>query len=142
MARTVVRRRYVGRADEPAAWEELSALFDAVWGADARSLPKYPQVIGGTHADWQDAAGNRHEAASLDEIREAYQKGETAVISIGRVLGKEGRTSFRYWPGGGATVLFEVEAEDETTAETVITKDAVSLCRRFIALPRRQGMWM
>jgi Phage integrase family len=119
MARTIVRRRYVGRAVEPITWEALSALFDAVWGADARSLPKYPQVIGGTHADWQDAAGNRHEASSLDEIREAYQRYETAVISIGRLLGTEGRTGFRYWPGR-ATVQFQVEAEDEATAERLV----------------------
>lgn len=120
MAKTAVSRRYLGRANEAVPWEALSALFDAVWGPEARSLPKYPKVIGGIGADWTDAEARRHEAGSLDEVREAYEKHETATISIHRLFDGDSRTrtDFRYWPAQ-AKVLFEVEA-DESTAERLV----------------------
>src|SRR5262249_14974567 len=121
VARTGVSRRYVGRASKPVPWDVLSTLFDAVWGPEARSLPKYPQVIGGKHANWTDAAGNRHDAESLDEVREAYEKYATGSIKIGRLFGADSgaRTEFRYWPRV-ATVTFEVEAADQTTADRLV----------------------
>lgn len=55
MARHRVKRAYRGIADAPVAWEQLSALLLEIWGEGMKTLPRYPQVIGGTFASWVDA---------------------------------------------------------------------------------------
>jgi hypothetical protein len=119
MAKSTITLSYVGRAEQPVAWEALLRIFDTVCGPEARSLPKYPQIIGAAHASWHDASGVEHEAESLDEVGQAYQKRETAFISFRRLLESGSRCSFRYWPAK-AEASIEVRMRDQTIAEQCI----------------------
>jgi hypothetical protein len=118
MAKSTTTLSYSGRAEKPVEWVALLRIFDSVWGAEARSLPKWPQAIGAVHASWQDASGVEHEAESLDEIGQAYQQYETAFISF-RGYGSGFHYSFRYWPAK-AEASFQVRTGDQTIAEQYI----------------------
>jgi hypothetical protein len=72
MAKRTITLTYSGRAEKPVEWEALLRIFETIWGPEARSLPKYPEVIGAIHASWHDALGIEHEAESLDEVGQAY----------------------------------------------------------------------
>lgn len=87
MAKVTITRSMSGKANEPVAQDALIRIFDSIWGSDARSLPKYPDVIGAIHASWEDGSGATHEADSLDEILQAYQQKKTAYIYL-RSYGK------------------------------------------------------
>lgn len=119
MAKSTITLSYSGRAEKPVEWAALLRIFDTVCGPEARSLPKYPEVIGAAHASWHDASGVEHEAESLDEVGQAYQKHETAFISFRRLLESGSRCSFRYWPAK-AEASIKVWVGDQTTAEQYI----------------------
>ncbi len=120
MARTILTRSYSGRAEKPVDWDAILQVFDAIWGAEARSLAVYPEVIGGVRAIWQDAAGVEHEAESLDEVGQAYQQYETALISFSGSLGNGPRCLFKYWPAK-AEALISVRTEDHKLAEQIVS---------------------
>jgi hypothetical protein len=119
MAKSTITLSYLGRTEKPVEWAALLRIFDTVCGPEARSLPKYPKIIGAAHASWHDASGVEHEAESLDEVGQAYQKHETAFISFRRLLASGSRCSFRYWPAK-AEASIEVRMGDQTTAEQYI----------------------
>jgi hypothetical protein len=116
MAERTITLSYSGRAEQPVEWEALLRIFVTIWGREARSLPKYPDVIGAVHGSWHDALGVRHEAESLDEIEQAYQQRETAYISLRGSLGPPLPCRFKYWPAR-AEAWVEVQARDQTIAE-------------------------
>jgi hypothetical protein len=105
-------------------WETLARTFDALWGdalwsKEARSLPKYPNVVGGVHARWVDGQNAEHEAVSLDEIKQAYERLETASITFSGLTETGLHRNFHYRPSKvEASVV--VEAPDPTTAEQII----------------------
>ncbi len=119
MAQTTIRRSYQGRAGEPVSWEALLRIFDTIWGEAARSLPKYPQIIGAIHASWSDALGTNYEADSLDEVSRAYQQRRTASISFNGLFQRVSRCSFRYCPDK-VEASIDVQAGDQETAEYII----------------------
>lgn len=119
MAKDTVTRRYRGRAKEPITWDALLQIFDALWGEENRSLPKYPKIIGAVHAKWVDGQDIYHEAESLDEIEQAYKRFETASIIFTGFLEKGHSRSFQYWPSK-AEVFIEVQAPDKATADQLI----------------------
>ena len=117
---TTVTRRYRGRAPEPVSWEALVRIVDSLWGESARSLPKYPKVIGGIYGRWFDGRSIQHEAESIDEIERAYKQFETASIVFTGSIGKGPSSAFQYWPSKGEAFI-EVQAPDETTANQLIS---------------------
>lgn len=119
MAQTILTRRYIGRAQEPVDWEALVRIFDFLWGERARSLPKYPDVIGAVHGKWIDGNDAQHEAASLDEIEHAYKKFETASIVFSGSIERGPHSFFQYQPSK-AEAFIEVQAPDEATADQLI----------------------
>lgn len=120
MAKSTITLNYSGRAEQPVEWEALLRIFDTIWGPEARSLPKYPKVIGAVHASWQDASRVEHEAESLDEVGQAYRQYETALlISFRGYLDSGTRCFFKYWPPK-ADASIEVRVGDQTTAEQYI----------------------
>lgn len=82
MARVKIPAVYVGRAEEAVPWDAVERVFDAIWSAAWRSLPRYPEVIGDVWASWWDGDGLEHEADSLDEVGAAYRRFETGRIHI------------------------------------------------------------
>jgi hypothetical protein len=119
MAKTIVIRKYKGRALQPVSWEALIRIFDTLWGERARSLPKYPEVIGAVHRRWINGHTTQHEAASLDEIENAYKEFETASIIFTGSIERGPNSVFQYWPSK-AEAFIEVQAPDETTADSLI----------------------
>lgn len=124
MAQTTVTRTYRGKAPRQVGWETLARIFDALWGdalwsEEARSLPKYPKVIGAAHARWVDGQNAEHEAASLDEIKQAYERLETASITFSGSTETGQIRNFHYRPSKKEASVV-VEAPDPTTAEQVI----------------------
>lgn len=119
MAKSTITLSYSGRAEKPVEWEALLRIFDTVWGPEARSLPKYPEVIGAVHASWHDASGVEHEAESLDEVGQAYQQHATAFISFRGLRESGSHCSFRYWPAK-AEASIQVRRGDQTIAEQYI----------------------
>lgn len=118
MAKVTVTRGYIGMAPKPVAWEALVRIFDAIWGPEKHSLPKYPQIIGAAHASWHDASGAEHEASSLDEVREAYESRETALISL-HGYNETVHCYFRYCPARVEAAV-EVQACDRESADRFI----------------------
>lgn len=119
MAQTTVTKRYKGKAQEPVSWEALLRIFDALYDEKARSLPKYPSVIGAVHGKWIDGDNAQHEAASLDEIEDAYKKYKTASIVFSGSINNGPRSSFQYWPSK-AEAFIEVQAPNKNTADQLI----------------------
>jgi hypothetical protein len=65
---------------------------------------------------WEDREGVGYVAESLDEIGQAYQRREAAVISL-RSFGQHLlRCHFRYWPSKAEAYL-EIYASDQVTVE-------------------------
>lgn len=118
MAKTSVTRAYRGKAPEPVAWEALARIFDALLGKEARSLPKYPSVIGAFHAKWSDAEKVEYEATSLDEIRAAYEGLKTASVTFSG-LTQTREINFHYRPPE-AEASVVVIAPDALTAERLV----------------------
>jgi len=119
MVRVTIRRSYRGRAHEPVSWEALLRIFITIWGEKALSLQKFPQVIGGVWALWEDGLGAKHEADSLDEVGQAYQQHKTALISFSGSLEAHPRCNFRYWPAN-AEASIDVRAGDQETVDRII----------------------
>ena len=119
MVRVTIRRSYRGRAHEPVIWEALLRIFITIWGEKALSLQKFPQVIGGVWALWEDDSGAKHDADSLDEVRQAYQQCKTALISFGGSLEGRPRCEFKYWPAR-TEAFINVQAGNKETAEQII----------------------
>lgn len=118
MAKTTTRQSYQGRAGEPVSWEALLRIFDTIWGEAARSLPKYPQIIGAVHASWHDALNTKYEADSLDEVSQAYEQHKTSSISFSG-FGQGLRCDFKYCPVKAEASIY-VQASDLKTAEQII----------------------
>lgn len=133
MAHTTVSRSYTGRAESPASWDSLLDLFDKAWGADARALPAYPNVIGGVFARWTDGQGNEHKADNLDELGAAYKGHETAAITITGHIEDRPRCSLHYRPAR-ATVAFSVDAGDVATVDAFVesVRQVFPLTARYI----------
>lgn len=119
MAKVTIGRRYRGRAPVPINWEGLLRIFVAIWGERALQLSKFPQVIGGVYASWYDDSGAKHDADSLDEVRQAYQQYKTALISFSGSLEARPRCEFKYWPAR-AEAFINVQAGNKETAEQII----------------------
>jgi TIR domain. len=118
MATSTNTLNYMGRAEQPVEWAALLRIFDTVCGPEARSLPKYPKIIGAVHASWQDASGVEHEADFLDEVGQAYQQYETFFISF-RGYKSDSEWYFEYWPAT-ATAWIRVRMGDRRIAEQYI----------------------
>jgi hypothetical protein len=119
MAQTTVTRKYKGKAQGHVNWDAILRIFDALYGEKARSLPKYPAVIGAVHGKWIDSDNAQHEAASLEEIKDAYNKYKTASIIFSGSIDKRHYSFFQYWPSK-AEAFVEVQAPDNTTADQLI----------------------
>jgi len=118
MAKSSITLRYSGKADAPITWDTFLGIFDAIWGEEARSLPSYPEVIGGINASWEDADSVTHKVDLIDELGQAYQQEKTTVIWIqARNIGPE--STFRYWPAK-AEVEFVVSAKNRALASKYI----------------------
>src|SRR3989442_6407401 len=96
MARVTLRDH--GRAPGPVPWDALERLVEILWGPQARSLPKYPQVVGAIHAHWLDDQNTQYTVETLDELAEAYRTQRTASIAISGKIGDGPRCRFDYWP--------------------------------------------
>lgn len=138
MAQTTVTRTYTGKTLTQVDWETLARIFDALWGdalwsKKARSLPKYPNVVGGVHARWVDGQNAEHEAASLDEIKQAYERLETASITFSGLTETGQNRNFHYKPSKKEASVV-VEAPDPTTAEQIIkaVSKAFPLIERYV----------
>jgi hypothetical protein len=119
MAKITVTLRYKGKASEPVGWEALLRIFDGFWGEEARTLPKYPKVLGGVHAIWVDGDAIQHDAESLDEVKESYVQKLTASISFVGSLTPGPYCDFRYFPIRDEASI-EVKASDTVTAEKLV----------------------
>ena len=97
--RLTASRSYSGNSGEPIPWEALEQIFDAMSGSDAQSLRSWPETMNNVSAQWRDRAGVTHKAASLAEVREAYERQDTYDLRFGgwREGGKP--CYFNYWPG-------------------------------------------
>jgi hypothetical protein len=116
MAQITIRRSYSGRARQPVEWGAILRIFDTIWGRENQSLPKYPDAIKNIHGSWEDREGVKYDANSLNEIGQAYQRHETAVISL-RSFGQPLlRCRFIYRPSE-AQAYFEIYASDQAIAE-------------------------
>ena len=111
MARKTFQLSYSGEAPKALAWDDLLAIFDELFGMEARSLAKFPSVLGGTWSGWYDARNVKHEADSLNEVRQAYDRKETAEIYF-----SSGTTYFLYTPGS-LRALIKIQSESENRAE-------------------------
>ena len=133
MAKTTVTRVYRGRAIEPISWEALLRIFDGFWGEETRTLPKYPKVLGAVHAIWVDGDAIRHDAESLDEVKESYLQELTASISFVGSLTPGPNCNFQYWPAR-AKASFKVEASDAITADKLVdvVKNEFPLIVRYV----------
>jgi TIR domain len=133
MAKTLVTRQYVGKAQEAVSWAALLRILDGVWGEKARSLPKFPYTIGGIHARWIDGNNVEHEATSLDEVERAYRNEETARIEFSGAIGEVVGHTFQYWPAIAQAVI-QVRAPDETTADRLlgVVQQEFPLVARYI----------
>lgn len=120
MAQTTVTKRYKGKAQGPVSWEALLQIFDTLYGEKARSLPKYPAVIGAVYGKWIDSDNTQQEAASLVEIEDAYKKNETAYIIFSGSIDKGPPCIFEYWPSKAESFI-EVHAPDNKTAAQLIS---------------------
>lgn len=122
MAKSIFKSKFSGRAEEPVEWDAILRIFDVVWGIgiEARSLPKYPAIIGFLDASWVDASGVEHQAESLDEVGQAYQRFETYSISFGGHLKTSPICRFLYWPAK-AEVSIAIQADDQTIVDQVIS---------------------
>ena len=90
---------YVGARAEPLSWDELLRIFDELFGAEARDLRRWPKVMRNIHASWTDEHGLRHEAESLEEVRDAYAEETTAMVQFSD-FSTGFRGEFAYAPGG------------------------------------------
>jgi hypothetical protein len=120
MSQTTVTRKYQGKALEAVPWEALLRIFDALFGESARSLPKYPEVIGFVNGEWIDAQNMEHKAQILEDIEQAYNKFETASITFTSLNEKAQKLFFKYWPSK-AEAFTQIEASDKTTADGLIS---------------------
>jgi len=83
--RLTASRSYSGNSDEPVPWDALEQIFDAMFGSDAQSLRSWPETMNNVSAQWRDEAGVTHKAASLAEVREAYERQDTYDLRFWRV---------------------------------------------------------
>ena len=98
-ARETKNAHHMGSAATALEWQQLEVIFDAMFGADARSLPAYPKVIGGVGARWLDAKGHEHDATHLDDLRTAYESHATASLRFSGQLEGTPHGYLSYWPG-------------------------------------------
>jgi hypothetical protein len=87
-----------GSRQAPLSWEELVALFDAIFGPGEHELLSYPVRIGSMTGSWLDSAQDQYALGSLEELAESYRAGLTGSISFSRWRG-ETSERWTYWPG-------------------------------------------
>lgn len=124
-------RSYRGEAEEAPEWSSIEAIFDALCGPDARSLPKYPNSLDTIDADWTDANGVVHRAETLKEVEEAYRGFKTFSVRFAAHLSDGTQAFFLYWPG---TVRAEVRVSgrpDEVEGMVKLVEEAFPGLRSF-----------
>ena len=90
-------------------------MFEALWTADAVGLPRYPTVIGGVSASYQDAGGQVIEVNSLESLLERYDEQVAMIVTISGSLEDKPDVTLEYrYPGAEATL--EVHADDQAAA--------------------------
>ncbi len=114
MAKVTISDSYIGRAPKAIKWEELLVIFDTLFGAGARSLPRWPNASDTVNASWTNAAGIEYEANSLEEVRQAYEGFETSFIYFRRSIHSP-QCHFKYWPAK-AEAFIEVHVSEQETA--------------------------
>jgi hypothetical protein len=67
-------RSYSGSAPEPVPWSTLEEIFDSMFGHDVRDLRRWPETMHNIYADWTDSRGVEHDANTLDDVRQAYER--------------------------------------------------------------------
>ena len=114
MAKVTISDSYIGRAPKAIKWEELLVIFDPLFGAEARSLPNWPNASDTVNASWTNAAGIVYDANSLEEVRQAYEGFETSFIYFRRSIHSP-QCHFKYWPAK-AEAFIEVHVSEQETA--------------------------
>ena len=119
MAATKITDQYQGQTNDKVSPGTLASIFDAIWGAENRHLPFYPEVIGGVTARWIDALAVVYDADSLDELLEAYEKQETATIELSGQVGDGPQATFVFRPALKSGAI-RVTAADRATVESAL----------------------
>ena len=125
-----IRIRLQGRASRPLTRAELHELFEALWTAEAVGLPRYPTVIGGVSASYQDASGQVIEVDSLESLLERYDEQVTVIVTISGGLENRPDVTLEY-RYAGAEAKLEVRADDQAAA----TQPVDEFRRRFPLRP-------
>jgi hypothetical protein len=133
MAQTTVSDRYEGMVEEDLSADQLAAIFDAIWGPEARSLPFYPEVLGGVIVQWVDGDQVTHKAEHLDELLEAFREHQTASISFDGQLEGKPQARFLYRPGARRASISASASEAGLVRQAVdAVKAAFPLAPRFV----------
>jgi nucleoside phosphorylase len=113
------RFRYQGIASGAFSWTDLMSVFDAMWGADARGLPRYPETtVGDVHASWYDASGNEHESRSLDDVHAALKTDQATHVVFHGSWGPLKLSQFTFYRQSGKGEL-ELYSYDNDKGEAI-----------------------
>jgi hypothetical protein len=130
MAKITDSRQLQGRRDTELDWPSIESFFNTCFGKDKQGLPKYPAAIGSIFARWQEQTGARHEAESLGELQDAYQRRVTYQVEFGSILPDPPENlSFIYRPGAGHASL------DVTTSSRHVIDSLSSRFKDLFPLP-------
>lgn len=123
MAKITYKRTIRGRIDSPLEWSKLESFFDACFGQEKHTLPKYPQALGSIGAEWQEKDRAIHEASLLEELRDAYERRVTYLIKFsGSILpDPPEKLSFVYRPALGDAEL-SISSSSKDMMDNIISR--------------------
>src|SRR5579871_256 len=75
-----ISMQWSGSRAQPLVWSDLSELFEIVAGPGRQSLPKYPDVIGWSSAQWYGEDGIGRQLEDLADLRSPFEDGEVELI--------------------------------------------------------------
>jgi hypothetical protein len=113
MSERQARAEYRGYADEPVSWSALLAIYDAIFGEDAREQRSYPESLHNITVSWQDAGEVENRVGPLHDLQAAYESEQTARVTFsGFEAGKN--CTFIYCPGSKPpTALVQLQARPD-----------------------------
>jgi len=123
MAKITKSRAMAARVDTPLEFPALESFFDAFFGLGKQALPKFAQALGHISARWQEKDGAMHEAESLEELKEAYERGVTYQLEFSgsRLPKPPENISFLYRSGLGDATL-EIRTSSNTAINTLVSQ--------------------
>ena len=120
MAKVECTKDYEGSINKTPKWIVFEKIFNGIWGKEAHSLPRYPDVIGGVSASWLNNRKIRFDAESLEEVQYAFNNKEILRLTfIGNINKKPFQAYFSYTKKNN-TISFRYSSEREEETDKFI----------------------